>query len=174
MCEYCGCQAVEAIEVLTAEHDAVVNLIGTARTAAQQGDVATAAATARDIAAVLAPHTVVEEEGLFPALAEESEDHAGHIEQLRAEHRSIEAVLAEAVDAPAPLGVPLDPAWPARLLDALELLRDHILKEQDGAFPAALATLGPDQWARVDAVRARVVALWEAPGAARWGTTAAR
>lgn len=166
MCEYCGCQAVEAIEVLTAEHDAVVNLIGTAREAVQRADVVTAAATARDIAAVLAPHTMVEEEGLFPALAQESEDHAGHVEQLRAEHRRIEAVLAEAVDATGPLCVPLDPVWPARLLDALELLREHILKEQDGAFPAALATLGPEQWASVDAVRARVVARWETPDAA--------
>ncbi|MGN6330043.1 MAG: hemerythrin domain-containing protein [Motilibacteraceae bacterium] len=166
MCEYCGCQAVEAIEVLTAEHDAVVNLIGTARAAAQQADLVTAAATARDIAAVLAPHTVVEEEGLFPALAEESEDHAGHVAQLRGEHRRIEAVLAEAVDAPGPLRVPLDPVWPTRLLDALELLREHILKEQDGAFPAALSCLSPEQWARVDAVRARVVARWETPGAA--------
>lgn len=161
MCEYCGCQAVEAIEVLTAEHDAVVNLIGSARAAVQQADLVTAAATARDIAAVLGPHTTVEEEGLFPALAQESEEHAGHVAQLRAEHRSVEGVLQEAVDAPGELRVPLDAGWPARLLDALELLREHILKEQDGAFPAALACLAPEQWAAVDAVRARVVAAWE-------------
>lgn len=161
MCEYCGCQAVEAIEVLTAEHDAVVNLVGAARAAVLRADLVSAAATARDIAAVLGPHTVVEEEGLFPALAQESEEHADHIGQLRTEHRQIEAVLDEAVAAPEPLRVPVDATWPARFLHALELLRDHILKEQDGAFPAALSCLTPEQWAGVDAVRARVVAAWE-------------
>ncbi|CAM5297724.1 hemerythrin domain-containing protein [Streptomyces hirsutus] len=35
----------------------------------------------------------------------------------------------------------------------MELLRDHILKEQDGVFPAALSVLSTEQWAAVDAVR---------------------
>ena len=43
---------------------------------------------------------------------------------------------AEAAD-----GTPDDPTWPARLLAVLELLREHILKEQDGVFPAALTVL---------------------------------
>ena len=33
MCEYCGCQAVTAIDDLTREHDVVVNLIGEVRAA---------------------------------------------------------------------------------------------------------------------------------------------
>jgi hypothetical protein len=60
-------------------------------------------------------------------------------------------VLAEAAS-----GVPADPAWPDRLLDALAVLRAHILKEQDGVFPAALAFLSTEQWEAVEAVRARV------------------
>jgi len=32
---------------------------------------------------------------------------------------------------------------------ALFLLRDHILKEQDGLFSAALAALDSDQWERI-------------------------
>ncbi|MYX47513.1 hemerythrin domain-containing protein, partial [Streptomyces sp. SID89] len=44
----------------------------------------------------------------------------------------------------------------ARLMDALTLLRDHILKEQDGVFPAALAFLSIEQWEAVEAVRTRV------------------
>jgi hypothetical protein len=42
------------------------------------------------------------------------------------------------------------------LLDTLEMLREHILKEQDGVFPAALAGLRNEDWQAVDAVRARV------------------
>jgi hypothetical protein len=36
------------------------------------------------------------------------------------------------------------------------LLREHIFKEQDGVFPAALATLGADDWEAAEAVRSRV------------------
>ncbi|MFF9404933.1 hypothetical protein ACF1B0_05245 [Streptomyces anandii] len=38
------------------------------------------------------------------------------------------------------------------------MLRDHILKEQDGVFPAALPLLGTEQWETAEAVRARVTA----------------
>lgn len=150
MCEYCGCQAVTAIDELIREHDLVVNLIGEVR-AAHGSDVARMAEIARRIAAVLGPHTEVEEHGLFPALAG---DFPEHVVALAGEHRRIEAVLGEAADA-----VPADPAWPQRLLAMLDLLRDHILKEQDGVFPAALATLGADDWNAVDAVRSRVGTL---------------
>ena len=53
-------------------------------------------------------------------------------------------------------GTPTDTGWPQRLLGALFLLREHILKEQDGLFPAALACLGPQEWDAVDDVRAQV------------------
>lgn len=148
MCEYCGCQALTVIAELTGEHDTVVAMISDVRTAVDRGDVTRAATSARRIASVLGPHTAVEEQGLFPALAD---DFADHVAALRAEHRRIEAVLAEAAD-----GTPVDPGWPARLIDTLHLLREHILKEQDGAFPAALTTLRPADWARAKAVRERV------------------
>lgn len=48
------------------------------------------------MSAVLGPHTAVEEDALFPALAAEFGD---HVEGLLAEHRLIEAALAEAAGA---------------------------------------------------------------------------
>ncbi|MEU6238483.1 hemerythrin domain-containing protein [Kitasatospora sp. NPDC047058] len=148
MCEYCGCQALATIRDLTSEHDAVVNLIGAVRAAHHDGDAPGMAAVTRDIAAVLRPHTEVEERGLFPFMAAEFPE---HIAILEAEHRQIDAVLGEAAD-----GTPADPAWPQRLLDTLGRLRAHILKEQDGVFPAALAQLSGEEWEAVEAVRARV------------------
>jgi hypothetical protein len=44
--------------------------------------------------------------------------------------------------------------WPARLEAATRLLVEHIFREQDGLFPAALATLEPEDWDAVDKVRA--------------------
>ena len=148
MCEYCGCQEIAAISELTREHDAVVNLIGQVRSAYARADRAAMADLARDIATVLGPHTAVEEHGLFPALAT---DFAEQIAALEAEHRHVDAVLAEAA-----AGVPADPGWPLRLIEALATLREHILKEQDGVFPAALAMLGTEEWAVVEAVRTNI------------------
>lgn len=146
MCEYCGCQALETIDELTREHDEVVRLISHLRPAHQDGDVDRMAQVAREIATLLGPHTHVEEHGLFPAMAGDLPE---QIAALEAEHRRIEAVLVEAAD-----GVtPSDPAWPDRLPAAMAMLRDHILKEQDGVFPAALANLGTEEWEAVEAER---------------------
>lgn len=153
MCEYCGCQALESIDALTREHERVLGLIGDVRTARMAGDVARQAELARQIAVVLAPHTVVEEQGLFPALASDFPD---QIALLRAEHRLIDAPLAEAASAAAAgAAAPADPAWPDRLARALALLREHIFKEQDGVFPAALANLSASDWDAIDAIRGR-------------------
>lgn len=148
MCEYCGCQAVAAIDELTREHDRVVNLIGDARAAHTARDADRMAALVRQIGEILGPHTEVEEHGLFPALAADFPD---HIDALHSEHRRIEAVLGEAA-----AGTPADPTWPGRLMSILDVLRAHILKEQDGVFPAALTTLRTADWEAVEAVRDRV------------------
>jgi hemerythrin-like domain-containing protein len=145
MCGHCGCEALDAVAELTAEHDVVVNLAGEARRALAAGEHDLAAARARSIAAVLGPHTAVEEGALFPAL---SDDFGEHVAGLLTDHRLIEAVLAESA-----AGLPADPQWPGRLEHALWVLREHILKEQDGLFPAALATLGPASWEAVQGVR---------------------
>ncbi|MEU3143052.1 MULTISPECIES: hemerythrin domain-containing protein [unclassified Streptomyces] len=146
MCEYCGCQSLASIDELTREHDEVVRLISHLRPAHEAGDVPRMTRVAREIEAVLGPHTRVEERGLFPSMAE---DFPEQIAALEAEHRHVDEVLAQAADG----GTAGDPAWPDRLMEAMAVLRDHILKEQDGVFPAALATLGTEQWAALDAVR---------------------
>ena len=150
MCEYCGCQEVTAIAELTREHDTVVGMFADARAAVSARNVAAAAAVARSMAEILGPHSRVEEDGLFPILARDFPD---EVAALRDEHRRIEAVLAEAA-----VGMPTDPTWPDRLLVALTMLRTHILKEQDGVFPAALASLRPADWEHVEQVRAALVA----------------
>ncbi|MCI3241804.1 MULTISPECIES: hemerythrin domain-containing protein [Streptomyces] len=145
MCEYCGCQALESIDQLTLEHETVVTLVSRVRDAYRSGEVTYMAELAREIASVLGPHTRVEEHGLFPALTSEFPE---KIAALEDEHRRIEAVLAEASGP-----FLTDPGWPDRLIETLDLLREHILKEQDGVFPAALAFLSTEQWEHVETVR---------------------
>ena len=155
MCEYCGCQDIAAIGELTREHDAVVAHIAEVRSFLRDNSIEGAATTSRRIAELLGPHTVVEEQGLFPLMAEEFPD---HIEALEREHRQIESVLAEATD-----GTPDDPTWPARLLAVLELLREHILKEQNGVFPATLTVLDTAGWERVATVRGHAGSALDPP-----------
>ena len=155
MCEYCGCQALASIDALTREHEQVLGLISDVRAAQLAGDVVRQADLACRIAAVLGPHTLVEEQGLFPALARDFPDQIG---QLEAEHRLVEETLAEAVRAAGEGALPAVPGWPDRLTRALAVLREHIFKEQDGVFPAALATLGTADWEATDAVRIRAEA----------------
>jgi len=78
-------------------------------------------------------HAVVEQEGLSPEMTDEFPD---HINVLRFERREIEKVLGVAIH-----GVRDDRIWPDRLVAVLHLLRGHILKEQDGVFPAARVVL---------------------------------
>ena len=148
MCEYCGCLEVTAIAELTAEHDIVVSLSGDIHRALAAGDLAEAAAKARAIGVVLGPHTAVEEGALFPVMAAEFGE---HVRGLIEEHRLVELVLAEAAD-----GIPTSQDWPDRIERALEILREHIIREQDGLFPAAMAVLDPADWDRVDDMRTRV------------------
>ncbi|HZW45846.1 MAG TPA: hemerythrin domain-containing protein [Dermatophilaceae bacterium] len=148
MCEYCGCQQIATIAELTREHDAAVELVRQIKAALPDRRLDDVAQSCQQILAILAPHTVVEEEGLFPEMNDEFPD---HISVLRSEHREIEKVLGEAADGP-----PDDPTWPDRLVAVLHLLREHILKEQDGVFPAALAALDAGQWERIEALRAQI------------------
>ena len=62
-------------------------------------------------------------------------------------------------------GVPADPAWADRLPEVLALLRDHILKEQDGVFRASLATLSTEQREAVEALRAEAGSALSRPAA---------
>ena len=145
MCEYCGCQAIAAIELLTREHDVALDHIRRATQAIAVRDLRVLRSACAELAAVLAPHTAVEEEALFPALRADFPD---QIDVLTTEHRAFERALEQILGCSRVDDGSLD-----RLRTALDLLRDHIRKEQDGVFPAALSTLTPDQWDQLDTVR---------------------
>ena len=148
MCEYCGCQSLSAVAELTREHDAVLGHVRTAREAARTGDAAAATAVCTVLVDLLGPHLAVEELALFPAMAREFPE---HVDELRAEHAAVEEALREVAFARSAA-----PGWQARLVGALDVLRAHVRKEQDGLFPAALMTLTVEDWDEVDAVRLQV------------------
>lgn len=147
MCEHCGCQSLQTIHELTREHDAALDHVRAARAAAGTGDLAGAVTACAALERLLGPHTAVEEEAVFPALAGE---HPDHVATLVHEHRLVDAALAEVLTAAGGAG------WEPGLLAALDVLRRHIAKEQDGLFPAALISLSTEDWERAEEVRRRV------------------
>jgi hypothetical protein len=147
MCEHCGCQALQTIDELTREHDAVLGHVRTAELAAAAGDLPGAVAACCALDRLLVPHSAVEEEGVFPALAREYPE---HVAGLVDEHRVVHGALAEVAAAGA------DDLWAPGLLHALAVLRAHIAKEQDGLFPASLSSLTTADWESAERVRRRV------------------
>ncbi len=148
MCEYCGCQEVPAIAQLTVEHDEIRAVAREAGRAGHSEDHGAAVAAAQRLLELLEPHTAIEERGLFPAMAGEF---AEHTSSLVADHRRIEDALADLASSTGP-----SKGWTGRLDTALSELFEHILREQDGLFPATLSVLTPEQWEALDEVRAQV------------------
>jgi hemerythrin-like domain-containing protein len=148
VCEYCGCQSLKAVEELTREHDAVLELVRAGLRAAADGDGPGAVRTTARLLELLGPHTAVEEGALFPAMARE---HPEHVEVLHQEHELVHGALTRLAAG----GTQAD-GWQVGFAAALDVLRQHVFKEQDGLFPAALISLDPADWERVEDVRTRV------------------
>jgi len=150
VCEYCGCQDVPAIAQLTSEHDEIRAVARDASLAARADDHPAAVLAAERLLELLEPHTAVEERGLFPAMAGEF---AEHVASLESDHQRIEGALEEIASGRE------SPAGWAELLDtAVTGLFEHILREQDGLFPASLSVLTPQQWDLLADVRVEIEA----------------
>jgi hypothetical protein len=137
MCSYCGCDSIEVIGRFMSEHVEIINATGELRAAVHSGDADALTAARAVVAALLWPHTVAEEAGLFRVMAQD-ELYAGHIATLCGEHETLADLLAAIT--------PADRAAMARFEDAL---RDHIDKEDNGLFPAAAIALDGPQWEEV-------------------------
>ena len=135
----------------------MVTLTGSATSALHEGGLRAARPFVQQLVDLLDVHTAVEEEGLFPALAREF---GAHVHRLVEDHRAVDQVLQEVLARPGPAPVrgedTSERGLSRRLVDGFYRLREHILAEQDGAFPAALACLSPEQWSVVDEVGKQV------------------
>ncbi len=137
MCSYCGCRDIPLIKEFIAEHEAMLEAAAEAAEALRAGAVLRARGRLDLLARQLEAHWRGEEEGLF-AVMHEDPQYSGYLDELVTDHRRLRALLGEADPA-----VGLDRA---RLLAALDGLRTHIAKEEDGLFPASLTALSGAQW----------------------------
>ncbi len=135
----------------------MVTLTNSATAALHEGGLPAARPFVQQLVDLLVVHTAVEEEGLFPALAG---GFGSHVRRLVEDHRAVDQVLQEVLAREGLAQVTGEDAaerrMSRRLVDGFYRMREHTLAEQDGAFPAALATLSPEQWSAVDEVGKKV------------------
>ena len=122
------------IALLNAEHDAIVNSTYALQIAHRDHDVAAARAACAGLAELLHPHTRREQNGLFAEMAKD-DLFAEHIASLCAEHDELDVLIRS-----------IEGGDLSRIPEMLTLLHNHIDREENGLFPAALAYLDDDQW----------------------------
>lgn len=137
MCHYCGCRQMPLIRDYVAEHERVTDLAGDALRAVDHGDPTLAGRLVSEMAAELRAHWRGEENGIFRVMGRE-EEYAAYIEPLVAEHRELADLLSDLDLA--------DADDLRRFRVAVAELHEHISKEEDGLFPAALTALGGEDW----------------------------
>jgi len=139
MCHYCGCRQIPLIIDFIAEHDAATSLAAAAIASIDAGDLEGARGLLDKLAGDLRAHWAGEEHGLFEVMGQ-SDEYADYIAALVKEHRELEMLL-DAVDL-------TREGDRAALRAAIDELAPHIRKEEDGLFPAALISMGGDDWNR--------------------------
>lgn len=138
MCHYCGCRQVPLLRDYIAEHDRARDAGDSCLRALARGDLSEARRHLDVMAAELRAHWQGEEEGVFRVMAARDEMYAEYVTPLIQEHRELEALL-ERVD----LSVAADVE---ELRTAVHELAEHISKEEDSLFPAALIELSGEDW----------------------------
>jgi hemerythrin-like domain-containing protein len=135
MCDYCGCRSEPEIAALSADHERMLALTAGLRRALA-ADVP-ANELVDELAGMLGPHARREERGVFAALVAEGID-AEYVMRFEHEHDTLEELLAGADRR-------------QQVLRIVDLLEDHILREESDLFPAAHQLLGSDAWATIAA-----------------------
>lgn len=135
MCDYCGCRSEPEIAALSADHEHMLALTAQLRRAHAMGD--DASGLIAELVGALGPHALREELGIFAALVTEGVD-ADYVAVFERDHVIIHELLSR------------DDA-PSQALRIVELLEDHILREESDLFPAAHQMLGSEAWASIAA-----------------------
>lgn len=152
---------MNALQLLTADHNRVRGLFAQARTAHEGDDTATLATVAQTIFTELEVHTRIEEEVFYPEVKAASDELAEMVAEGVEEHHVVDHLIAEmkALD-------PSDDTFAAKLTVMMENVEHHADEEEGEMFPqidkafddARLAELGTRLEARKAELGAPTVA----------------
>ena len=144
MCSYCGCRAITVINLLTKQHEEIINKLGQIRRAAEKTDVQATQNYTLELANLLIPHTGLEEKGLFAALLADDE-FVEPVAKLTQDHREIDELIRRLLEGD------------ISIADELDIrLRNHISNEENGIFPASAVSLDGAVWDQIQKQQIRV------------------
>lgn len=138
MCSYCGCQSLSVIRLLTLQHEQIINKLGEVRRACELEDAKSASRQASELAAMIAAHNRIEEDGLFEALKPDLE-FAESLAKLQAEHHEIDQLVGR-----------IKSGEIAAIGELEVTLRNNISNEENGLFPASAVTLDGPIWDAIE------------------------
>ena len=138
MCDYCGCRARALLERLGRDHERIMAVARRLRSSFDVDDATDRMHHARELQRLLETHDRIEESGLYPEL-----DRAGvPTAHMQAEHGAVDGALHAAADP--------GPVEPDRVIRALDVLEEHIRREEYDLFPAAHQLIDDAGWDRID------------------------
>lgn len=146
---------MDALSLLTADHNRVRGLFTRFRAAEEEKDTALMAELAGKIVTELAVHTTIEEEIFYPAVKQAGEELKDSVDEGLEEHHVVETLMGEIEEL-----TPDDDAWVAKMKVMVESVEHHAEEEEQELFPetrkrfdaAALEELG----ARLEARKAQL------------------
>jgi hemerythrin-like domain-containing protein len=145
MCDYCDCRSHPPIAALSADHEGLLGLLVALRQAAETADRDRAVPSLAALRHRLAVHAAREEHGLFNQLRDAQLDGA-YVTMFEQDHRRVDTLLHDAGGH----------GWRAAVGELVELLTEHIAREEYDLFPVAHQVLAPSQWDAVDAVHSAI------------------
>ena len=132
---------MDALELLTADHNRVRGLFTRFKAAKEADDLDTMTVLCRTILNELEVHTTIEEEIFYPAFREAGSSGKADDMTLEAyeEHHVVKLLLEEVPDID-----PEDESFDAKVTVLKEIIEHHVEEEQDEMFPMAEKKLGAD------------------------------
>jgi hemerythrin superfamily protein len=124
-------QGMDAIELLTADHNRVRGMFAQFKSAKEADDLATMTTVAAKILEDLTVHTTIEEEIFYPALQDASDEIHDTITEGIEEHHVVKVVMQE-VQAMEPN----TEDWAAKMTVIIENVEHHAEEEEQELFPA--------------------------------------
>jgi|SRR5215211_7424003 len=121
---------MDALELLTADHNRVRGLFARFREAQEGGDAATMGELAEKIFEELEVHTKIEEQVFYPAV-HDVDDLAELVDEGIEEHHVVDMLMAEAKSLD-----PSEPQWVAKMTVLMENVEHHAEEEESEMFPA--------------------------------------
>ena len=152
---------MDALTLLTADHNRVRGLFARFTKAKEAGDTSTMAEVAARIDTELEVHTTIEEDVFYPWVRDLSDEVAETVDEGVEEHHVVKVLMGEVREL-----TPGDDEWIAKLAVVVENVEHHAEEEERQMFPKvrgaadseALETLATDLEARKRALGASVLA----------------